>query len=389
VLKNIYSRGTFVIVAIFSLVSFVYSIRTYTVAKKNYKSFSKYILNNKSTDETFLKVDKQAKFQELSYSCGNDFVVGVRTIDLGLNNAYNASMVADGSGYRLFFRQDTWLPFKTVRSSILTAYIDENFKLSKKVKNLTPHLKSPEDPRVFTSAEGIYCIFNDLIDDGACNRPDDVSNSRQRMYLAKFDEKKEVFENIQDLNFSNQKVEKNWSPFSEGIQSSIIKLVYSITPQIIYEIDLKKRILQAFFTPKDSYLNFQNSWVPYFGKPCGGATVVDLENEYLNIFHSSVRERQTGVSWYLMGAYTFEKEPPYRLKAYTKNPIYFEDIYSSKTTNPHGNNKKIIYPAGVVRKFENGRHVLHVSCGENDSAIKIVTIDEDKFLSSMVKVVSG
>jgi hypothetical protein len=84
-----------------------------------------------------------------------------------------------------------------------------------------------------------------------------------------------------------------------------------------------------------------------------------------------------------MGAYTFESSSPFRITACSANPIQFKDIYDTEAVNTASSDKLVIFPSGAVLAKEEDREVLHVACGENDCAIKMVTFDKEKLLKSL------
>ena len=87
-----------------------------------------------------------------------------------------------------------------------------------------------------------------------------------------------------------------------------------------------------------------------------------------------------------MGAYTFEAHPPFRMTSISPYPILFQGIYQAPLHRLASRYLYCIYPAGLVLAKEGEREVLHLSCGENDSAIKIITFDKQKLLSSLVRL---
>jgi predicted GH43/DUF377 family glycosyl hydrolase len=87
-----------------------------------------------------------------------------------------------------------------------------------------------------------------------------------------------------------------------------------------------------------------------------------------------------------MGAYTFEKTAPHKITSITPHPILFPGIYDSKFLNTADTSKRVIYPAGIAIEKKGENYLLHVSCGENDSAIKIVTIDYNRLKNNMKKL---
>jgi hypothetical protein len=119
-----------------------------------------------------------------------------------------------------------------------------------------------------------------------------------------------------------------------------------------------------------------------WGIPRGGTPAILIDGEYLSFFHSSF-EDEKGIIWYIMGAYTFASVPPFQMTRISPCPFLFKGIYST----PHGEiaNPKIrsIYPAGLIYERRDGRDVIAVSCGENDSAIKIISMDKQALFSSL------
>jgi predicted GH43/DUF377 family glycosyl hydrolase len=377
--KSIINKFFWFLVFAIILVGSCYSVLSYKIGSKSYKVSRKFgesikELLGESTRSTLSK-----KFKEIALE-NSECVLRSKLLAPGLKNCSNGSIVQNkDEGYFLFFRQDTWLPFKTYKTSIHVVKLDKNFNCINEPKKLTPKCAQPEDPRAFITNGEIYCLYNDLID---------KSGNKRGMYLAKFDRELEVFCDVQDLNFSSQKIEKNWTPFFEGLKDGNLRVIYDITPHTIYDINLADRALHIQFSPYENYASLERHWEPYFGRPRGGAPIVSVGDKFLNVFHSFIRDNEEGTIWYLMGAYLFEKEPPYAITAYTSKPIFFDDIYTSDITNPHGKGKKVIYPSGITQKRENGRNVLHISCGENDSNVRVVTIDEELLISSMTKVES-
>ncbi len=82
-----------------------------------------------------------------------------------------------------------------------------------------------------------------------------------------------------------------------------------------------------------------------------------------------------------MESYTFEGKPPFRLTGISKYPILFDGIYDSPIIHTAPHDKKIIYPRGFVVEG----NLLHLACGENDCAVKIVTMDLQKLKQSLIR----
>jgi predicted GH43/DUF377 family glycosyl hydrolase len=87
-----------------------------------------------------------------------------------------------------------------------------------------------------------------------------------------------------------------------------------------------------------------------------------------------------------MGAYTFEAKPPFRITAVSTAPILFDGIYDTPALNTASPDKYVIFPCGFAIEKKEGKTLIHLGCGENDSAIKIVTMDKDELVKSLHKV---
>jgi predicted GH43/DUF377 family glycosyl hydrolase len=87
-----------------------------------------------------------------------------------------------------------------------------------------------------------------------------------------------------------------------------------------------------------------------------------------------------------MGAYTFEEKPPFRVTAISHYPILFKGIYDSPILNTASPKKRVIFPCGFVEEKRDGKELIHISCGENDTATKIVTVDKKALFKSLKKL---
>ncbi|MBU6149585.1 MAG: hypothetical protein KGQ54_05265, partial [Verrucomicrobia bacterium] len=106
-----------------------------------------------------------------------------------------------------------------------------------------------------------------------------------------------------------------------------------------------------------------------------------VDGQYVGFFHSFFRENKK--IWYVMGAYTFESSPPFRITACSSHPICFKGMYKTKIKNTGSTRKPVVFPSGIILAKEEGRDVLHVACGDNDCGIKIVTFDKEALLKNL------
>jgi len=280
---------------------------------------------------------------------------------------YNGSIIEKGDGYLLFFRFDTPTvlgernPFF---SQIGCVELGEGFEVRKdSFFQLDTGSRFSEDARVFQHEGNYFLLYNDLI------------GEMRGLQIAEFDVKTKQLGKKIPLKVTPLKMEKNWTPFSS---EGKIHFLYSFLPQKV--LKLEDSLLSHYPTHLDEkYLNF---WRERWGELRGGTPARLIDGEYLAFFHSSFEER-TGTGWYVMGAYTFAAKPPYQLLRISSYPILFEGIYSAihhNTAKPH---VRSLYPSGFV--YKDGK--IHVSCGENDSELKIVTMDKKTLLASLIKYV--
>jgi len=294
---------------------------------------------------------------------------------------YNASIIENGSGYLLFFRYDVIkqnLPhpfFSHIGMVELDAHFEQTEKAFRKIET---HSNFSEDPRILKAGNAFYLIYNDLVP---------YEQYSRTMRIANIDLKNCALHFSSELNLNLQPVEKNWVPFEFIGENSqpIVYFEYQLNPhKILALLNPQSGTFDHLTIPTESSL--QNLfWSDIWGKPRGGTTARRIGDQYLAFFHSSFHDRD-GIVWYLMGAYTFEAKPPFRVTAISNFPILFEGIYDSPPLNTANPLLRAIYPCSFVFEQQNGKHLIHVACGENDSCVKIVTMDEEALLKSLKKL---
>jgi predicted GH43/DUF377 family glycosyl hydrolase len=105
--------------------------------------------------------------------------------------------------------------------------------------------------------------------------------------------------------------------------------------------------------------------------------------EYLGFFHSCFMDQKSNLLWYVMGAYTFEDQAPFRITGISPYPILFKDIYQTPIIHTGCIEKRVIFPSGYILEKQGDKELIHLACGENDCSVKIVTIDKDKLIQGM------
>lgn len=306
-----------------------------------------------------------------------DIIQEVKNIHLrNVFAPYNASLIEKGDGhFLLFYRHDVvrQMHFNTFDTYIGCAELDEHFEQTGKdvvrIETGSPH---SEDPRVIKNRDDFFLVYND-------GPYKDVRD--RKMHIAQLDP--ESFQPVQitKINSHFAATEKNWAPFS--YQNSIHFEYQLFTPRKVLKLDDPG-------SPELSHINdplpvVNIDWENKWGTPLGGTSARLVDGQYLAFFHSKFKDDK-GSYWYVMGAYTFEAEPPFRITAMSKEPLLFKGIYQSEAVNTATPYKFVIFPCGYAIKGYGERTFLHLACGENDCAVKIVTIDKDRLLKSMKEI---
>jgi predicted GH43/DUF377 family glycosyl hydrolase len=303
----------------------------------------------------------------------------IRTISLNTEfPAYNPSIIEnEEGGYHLFYRYDKpkepWkpVPFYTY---IGYADLDTNFNATRIINKVNTGSHFSEDPRIVKVGKDLFLSWNDKIRSKIECRT---------IHSGKWNPKEGKLEYVTNLDQHIRLVEKNWVPFERWENNKPrLSFVYAVLPHKIMDIPFpKKNEVIHLVSPGDAALS-KLPWMQEWGHISGGTTARLIEGEYISFFHSFFQDDH-GMRWYVMGAYTFEKDAPHKITSITPYPIVFPGIYDSQLTNTADASKRVIYPAGIAVEKKEKNYLLHVSCGENDCAIKIITIDYNRLKKNM------
>lgn len=291
----------------------------------------------------------------------SDFVTNVTLLSIPKAPfAYNGAIIEDKEGYRLFFRQDQLLAKnKSFSSHIGSILLSSDWNVIEK-EPIWIDTKSDfsEDARVIRQDDALFLLFNELDLKGRSLRLLELDSGGLSF-------KEKIF-----LPNPSQKVEKNWTLFFHEKKSYFH---YLLSPQKTLFFDGKnlQQIGPSFFWNSDV-------WEKRWGSIRGGTCAQMIEGSYLAFFHSSFSD-PSGRVWYVMGAYTFAARPPFHIEKISKAPIFFDGIYDSRHKNSAKPYIFSIYPMGFCSK--NGK--VYLSCGENDSAIKVLEIEQKELLKSL------
>jgi predicted GH43/DUF377 family glycosyl hydrolase len=321
------------------------------------------------------------RLSEVPCSQEKGIVKNVKSLDVkGIVAPYNASIIeGKKQDYYIFFRYDVpvdiWNPIPFY-SYIGFAKLNKNFDVLEVAEKLNTKSKFSEDPRIVKVNDSYYLSYNDKLDTPVYCRS---------IHVAQWHPEEQKLSHITNLDQHIQPIEKNWVPFEYGSQKNArLHFVYSMFPHKIMRLDNPSTNSMVHLT-FDRNPGLQNlAWTEKWGKIRGGTPARLIENEYLSFFHSSFTE--DNIVWYVMGAYTFENKPPFRITSISRYPILFKGIYESPHINTAPAKVRCIFPAGFAIEHSQDQVFLHVSCGENDAAVKIVTIDYDRLKKSMVRL---
>ncbi|MCI5051963.1 MAG: hypothetical protein MRY21_02350 [Simkaniaceae bacterium] len=347
-------------------------MRNFSVKLENPAEFTEIV--NKVTGTTPLP----PHLEYLPYADYEGLILAVKRIKInGAQSPYNSSLLEkrDGSGYYLFFRYDTKSnvklakPHVSYETYIGVAELDEHFQH----KHHSFHIIDTgschsEDPRGFYHNGELFISYNDIVQ---------VKTYSRSIRIAALDETTWKTKYITDLNIQQAPIEKNWMPFT---CNNTLHFIYNVSPHKIFTVaNTKKNDVQPAPLPEiPTFL--KNEWEARWGQIRGGTPAILVDGEYMAFFHSWFHHQ--GKNWYSMGAYTFEKEPPFRITGISYKPILFQTIYDSPHIHTSNSAVKHIYPSGMVIKD----NLIHVSCGENDCATKIITFNKEKLMHSLRKI---
>lgn len=278
---------------------------------------------------------------------------------------YNASMVEHNGNYLLFFRYDTKVengerPYYT---NIGCVQLDKNFQQTEKeFVRIDTKSNFSEDPRVLKAGKNLLLSYNDFLPNNYFKRSIHLTSLHPETLEAAY---------FTNFHIDKKPVEKNWTPF---VHEDALYFDYYLTPRQTLKIPSPERPDVEFLEKVWQKFPWSQKW----GFPRGGAPACRVGGEYLSFFHSAFEDSK-GVSWYVMAAYTFEENPPFRIKAISPYPILFKGIYDSPILNTARISQRAVFPAGFVIDQDQ----IHISLGENDSAVKILSLDKNMLLKSL------
>jgi predicted GH43/DUF377 family glycosyl hydrolase len=291
-----------------------------------------------------------------------------------VDQPYNPSIVKVLNGYLIAFRNDNGKGLKR-QSTVASALLNTNFQqVGKTVFFHTSHTIS-EDPRIIDVRGQLFFLYSHV------HQWDPYTTY---MAMMRFDQKTFSVSNEIDLQYHPQTIEKNWVPFVyTDLSGTSVYFVYSFNPYKLLKLSQNRPgIVEEPFPQSEKY---NLTWEAKWGKISGGTPALRVGDEYLSFFHSSFWSKR--IKWYVVGACTFNKTPPFQIKRISKYPILFKKMYHTPT-HPHvwflpKQKFRVMFPGGFVESKENGKNLIYLAYGENDSGLCVLTLDKDLLMESL------
>lgn len=309
-----------------------------------------------------------------------DFVLETKRIHIpGYPTAFNPSIIRYRGAILLSFRK--YDEATRVANKIGLIWLDEDFNPLSEPQFVEIRTQDPfciskrQDARLITIGEKLFVVYNNVL-------KDIVDREIRRMVIAEvhYDgvhftaDNSDCFVNFEGAQLDRS--EKNWVPFEYNHE---MLLAYSIVPHRILRPIYGKSYCETVSLTRRS---IKWNW----GHLRGGTQAFLVDGNYLAFFHcsKSMATAHSGgknIPHYFMGAYSFEKDPPFGLIGISPKPIVGKGFYHGpayKTWKP----LRVVFPAGYI--FDNTQ--VYVVYGRQDYEVWVAKLDKRKLLESLVPV---
>lgn len=359
------------------------------LASKNYEK-AKLLMERQSSNNFSLQdlnlisqsdVPKASQTLSSPVSIPNDsFIRHIYQVQIpGMSDAFNATLIEDGTGYLMAFRYDeyrtprqppiNWAEFFYQRIGFVR--LNSRFEPIGKWMPCEEIGNRVYDPRLTRIGDKIFLSYSCA----PVKANDSLSGSL--IGLTQIHAKDEVIVAKSTVMLKaafQQQWEKNWVPFNYCNQ---LHLLYTINPPLI--------LIPSLIDGQCRHLSGSQHAVNWhWGIIRGGTPALLIDGEYLAFFHSSKKDPLTGLHIYYIGAYTFQPQPPFNLTRISSKPIFHHDFCTSPATHIVCSTYSsfVLFPGGLVVKDD----LIYVCYGENDSSIKVMEIDKKGLYQSLIAV---
>jgi predicted GH43/DUF377 family glycosyl hydrolase len=297
-------------------------------------------------------------------------------------NAFNPSIIKWKNGILFSFRVilDEKLPYN---SNLGLVWLDEEFQPLHEPQLLNTQIKQPqvpsraEDGRLIVLGESLYLVYSNCVEEK-------ISRKGFRVHVAEilYDGENFQLEDLEPILYfegeSSDKREKNWTPFDyEGN----LFLSYSISPHLVFHP------LKGTYGCETISLSPDTIDWP-LGELRGGTPAFLDKDKYLSFFHSckkmsSVHSNGKETLHYFMGAYLFQKDPPFQITHINSSPIIGENFYIGSSYTPYWHPVQAIFPCGFIQDDP----FIWIAYGRQDHECWIAKLDKEGLMREM-KVIS-
>ena len=304
--------------------------------------------------------------------------------------AFNPSIISWKDHYLLSFRVllndplfkqslDTSPPYG---SFIGVVELDRNFKQMAPAQildlKLSPHPKAisrASDARLVQVGDRILMVYSDSTSP--------ILHQHCRIHVAELVEEKGKIIAKEEICLSRfelespAKQEKNWVPFA--YQQELF-MAYRLSPHRVFKPKLSTGECDLYCVT-----HHHPSWK--WGELRGGTPAIALDNYYLAFFHSSLKMASVHSSGeqalhYFIGAYTFDLDPPFKIRQISAEPIIGPHFYHGENYPPYWKPVVAIFPCGILVQDS----WIWVTYGRQDHELWVMKMDRQKLLNSLVPV---
>ena len=314
-------------------------------------------------------------------SAAQDFVLETKKIEIpGYPHAFNPGIVRWQKRLLMSFRiiPDRKQP---VNSEIGLIFLDEKFcpvgepQLLSLRDEFSIAPCRAEDARLISLGDKLYMIYDD-------HTELQISKGGFRVYVAEicYDGEHFIADHIECFkSFENESRsirEKAWVPFE--YQGNLL-LAYSILPHRIFYPRLDGTGICDTIACTQSAISWD------WGILRGGTPGLIEKEGYLAFFHSSI-EMATAhsngkkMTHYFIGAYLFDREPPFTILKISPAPIIGKNFYNGTRYKPYWKPIRCVFPCGYV---SNDKYIWIVY-GRDDHEAWVVKLDKKGLLQSLI-----
>ncbi len=310
------------------------------------------------------------------------FVLELKQIHIpGHPNAFNPSIIRWQGKLLLSFRNISNHKDPYNSSQIGLIWLDENFnpETPPQILVICEHdsmkCKRAEDARLIEVDGHLYMVYSN-------NEEEVIAKRNFRVFIAELKEENGLFylvnkDKLSQYEGENQNLrEKNWTPFT--YQNNLL-LSYSLNPHLVFK--------PLIGTEKCETISSSYKTLPEWkwGELRGGTQSLQIEDQYLTLFHTAIRMSSVESSGkemlhYFMGAATYKTKPPFEMTAISPTPIIGKGFFSGKIYPPLFGSWRGIFPGGFV--FDN--NYIYVVYGRQNYELWIAKLDKKGLLDSLI-----